>query len=83
MVNLIYMSRSKKKPYITDQNRSKPGYGTAKRKANKAVRLRGKLALKSSKQIIANGKAYRKVSCSWGIRDWAFYEPKNVRAKRK
>lgn len=68
------MSRSKRKPFYTDQNRGKPKYGEDKRIANKAVR---------NEDEVVNGKAYRKVSNSWDIRDWSFYEPKDPKARRK
>lgn len=68
------MSRSTKKPYITDQNRGKPNHGFAKRKAAQAVR---------NSDEVPSGKAYRKFSDSWGIRDWSFHDPKNPKARRK
>jgi hypothetical protein len=77
------VSRSKKKPVWTDQNRGKPGYGLAKRKANRKVRAKGKLALKAPSREIASGKAYRKVSESYDIRDWSFYSPTDRKVRRK
>ncbi len=79
------MSRSKKKPYITDQNGSKPGRGqAAKRNANKAIRnLNKKAVAREPDAETASGKAYRKESCSWNIRDWSFHDPKNPKARRK
>lgn len=68
------MSRSTKKPIFTDQQKSRAGK-LAKRQANRSVR--------DSKETPANGKAYRKESCSWNIRDWSFYDPKNPKAYRK
>ena len=68
------MSRSIKKPYITDQNSGKPQRGKAKRVAARAVR---------SSDDVPNGSAFKKYSCSWDIRDWAFYEPRDKKAKRK
>lgn len=70
------MSRSyRKNPYFTDQQ----GGDTKlqKRAANRAVRSLPKDAAP------AKGKQYRKESCSWNIRDWSFYDPKNPKAKRK
>lgn len=66
------MSRSRRKPYITDQQHSN-GTSWKKRKANKAVR----------KSEVSDGKNYRKVSDSWDIRDWSFYVPEDPKAKRK
>lgn len=64
------MSRSvRKRPYVTEQQSSSTKW--RKRQATRAVR----------KSEVANGAAYKKVSCSWDICDWAFYDPKN--AKRK
>lgn len=95
------MSRSRKKPYITDQNRGKPQRGKAKRAANHTVRQtaaelkellkqlpKGKLevdhdAIAEEAYKIANGKAYRKESCSWSIRDWSSHCPKDKKAYRK
>lgn len=60
------MSRSYRKPYITD------GYGGKRRQfykryANKKVRRT---------VVIANGGAYKKVSCSWDICDYKIYYSK-------
>ena len=85
------MSRSYRKPYVTDQQASrKPdksrasGSVSAKRDANQAVRRANRKAcLGSDKDAPASGKAYRKESCSWNIRDWSFYDPKNRKAYRK
>jgi hypothetical protein len=74
------VSRSYKKPWITDQQPSRPGATTpsrskaAKRSANRVVR---------QAEDVADGKAYRKESCSWSIRDWSFYCPEEPKAKRK
>ncbi len=67
------MSRSKRKPMLTD------GYGTkhkhvTKRRANRAVR--------KAKEV-SDGKAYRKEYNSWDIVDWKFWDPKNKKASRK
>ncbi|HEY5236490.1 MAG TPA: hypothetical protein VIJ14_09955 [Rhabdochlamydiaceae bacterium] len=78
------MSRSKKKPYYTDQNSGKPGRSKeAKRIASKAVRNAGKKAIKEPAYDTADGKAYRKESSSWDIRDWSFHSPKDKKAYRK
>ncbi len=83
------MSRSKKKPYITDQQTSrKPHAGPsravwAKRYANKVVRRKTKEALKDEAAGVSNGKSYRKASCSWNIRDYSMYRPKDPKARRK
>jgi hypothetical protein len=63
------MSRSVKKPYYTDSNIG------AKRYANKVVRR--------YKGVLANGKAYKKVYCSYNITDWIMFCPEDVRAYRK
>lgn len=69
------MTRSRKKPYYTDQNTASPGRGKqAKRDANKAVR---------KADDIADGKQYRKISDSWNISDWSFHCPKDKKAYRK
>ena len=67
------MSRSYKKPYITEQNKGHPKRGTDKRIAARAVR---------SSDEVPNGKAYRKFSNSWDIRDWSFYS-EDHKARRK
>ena len=83
------MSRSYRKPYWTDQQRNKkPSGGSsrsvqAKREANKTVRRANKQACKDGAKEPANGKAYRKESCSWNIRDWSFHDPDNWKARRK
>lgn len=85
------MSRSYKKPFITDQQASrKPDKSrasasvNAKRSANQAVRRANKKACKEDpKAELADGKAYRKESCSWNIRDYSFHCPKDPKAKRK
>ncbi len=65
------MSRSiRKRPYVTQQQSGPTKW--AKRQATRRVR---------DKEEVANGAAYKKVSCSWDICDWAFYDPKQ--AKRK
>lgn len=80
------MSRSLKKPYYTDQQRggggSKRRSKLAKRRANRAIRVASKKALEDETSDGADGKAYRKESCSWNIRDWSFYS-KEPKARRK
>lgn len=76
------MSRSKKKPYHTDQQNGCTK--RVKRDANRAVRAANKKACKESeKDTLADGKAFRKASCSWNIRDFSFHDPKNKKAYRK
>lgn len=84
------MSRSYKKPYITDQASRKPNKSRAsrsveaKRAANQAVRRANKKACKESeKDELADGKQYRKEYCSWNIRDYSFHCPKDPKARRK
>lgn len=83
------MSRSTKKPFFTDQqagrkSASNPSRATAaKREANRAVRRANKKACEQSeKDTLADGKAYRKESESWNIRDYSFHS-KDPKAKRK
>ena len=84
------MSRSIKKPYLTQQQRSrKSANGQSnssywKRKANRAVRKANKQACEENEaEELKDGKSYRKASCSYNIRDWSFHDPKNPKAKRK
>jgi len=79
------MSRSTKKPYFTDQSSSKPGVTKKdKRDANRAVRNAGKKSCRGDvKSETADGKAYRKESCSWNIRDWSSHCPNDKKAYRK
>jgi len=63
------MSRSYRKPYW---NPIAPG--NPKRQANKTVR---------QTRDIADGKAYRKVFCSWSIHDFGFYHPQYPELYRK
>ena len=70
----VTLSRSRKQPYHTDQNSGKPQYGRAKRVASRAVR---------DAIDVPSGGAYKKYSCSWDIRDWAWYAPKDKKAYRK
>ena len=69
------MSRSKRKPYITNkQNRKKGVVKKAKRVANKSVR---------KSKTVANGGEYKKESCSYDISDYSFFSPKEKKAFRK
>jgi len=77
------MSRSTKKPYITEQQSSKRA-SLSKRMANRVVRHKNKKACQENeKENLSNGKAYRKATNSWDIRDWSFHEPNNKKAYRK
>jgi len=69
------MSRSRKKPYFTDQQNGSTKF--PKRKANRAVRN------KPEDEAPQNGKAYRKESNSWDIRDFSFRCPELKKAYRK
>lgn len=69
------MSRSYRKPYLTDQQRGRTR--EVKRKANRAIRN------KPEDEAPANGKQYRKEYESWNIRDYSFPDPKNKKAYRK
>jgi hypothetical protein len=70
------MSRSRRKPYFTDQQNYR-GVCRSKRDAVKTIR---RLDLDDTP---ANGKGYRKEFESWNIRDWSFHAPKDKRAYRK
>jgi hypothetical protein len=67
------MSRSYKRPYVTDQNRGKPKRGTDKRIAARAVR---------NADEVGNGASYRRISNPWDIRDWSIYD-QFPKARRK
>lgn len=71
------MARSRKQPYFTDRNPK------AKALANKRVRLANKKAVKKPDDKIASGKAYKKESESWDIKDFSFRSPKDKKAYRK
>lgn len=73
------MSRSKKQPYVTDQQNTCTKF--SKRQANRAIRQ--KKIDPEGIDAPANGKQYRKESCSWSIRDFSFYDPKSKKAHRK
>ncbi|HEY5236385.1 MAG TPA: hypothetical protein VIJ14_09425 [Rhabdochlamydiaceae bacterium] len=78
------MSRSTKKPYYTDQQSSGKGSKEAKRQANRVLRNANKKACEEESEAeTADGKAYRKESCSWNIRDWSSHSPKDKKAYRK
>lgn len=66
------MSRSTKRPFITDQQR-----GCSKKAKRNATRK-----VRKSKDV-ANGSAYKKESCSWNIRDYSFFCPQIKKAHRK
>lgn len=76
------MSRSIKKPYITDQSCG-PHYGKDKRPASRKVRAMMKKALMDDAYDIKDGKTYTRVYDSWKIRDWSFHNPKDKKAYRK
>lgn len=67
------MSRSRKAPYIKDGYKSK-WKRKAKQQANQAVR---------NETSVTNGGAYKKVSNSWDICDFIFYEPNEPKYSRK
>jgi hypothetical protein len=67
------MSRSTKKPYYTDQQRSKISK-ELKRKANKRVR---------KEDNVPNVSGYKRLSESWDINDYSFHSPKDKKAYRK
>lgn len=70
------MSRSYKKPYITDQQGSTITR-FLKRNASRAIRTL------PVDETPAKGKAYRKEFDSWNIRDWSFHAPDQKKAFRK
>lgn len=70
------MSRSIRKPYYTEQQRSSISKDK-KRIANRVIRHL------ESDEAPANGKAYRKYSNSWDIRDWTARAPNDKKAYRK
>lgn len=66
------MSRSyRKNAVVTDQQSGSARVRQAKRLANRAVRV---------SDDVPSGKAYRKYSCSYDIRDWSSF---NEKGKRK
>ena len=67
------MSRSKRKPYYTDYSKNYTKW--AKRQANKVIR--------KIKFNLSNGKSFKKLYCSWNIRDWISYSPDDSKAYRK
>lgn len=71
------MSRSRKRPYFTDQQTHGKRVKQAKRAANRAIRNL------DPGEAPAKGKAYRKYSSSWDIRDYSFHSPKDKKAYRK
>lgn len=69
------MSRSYRKPFITDQQKGKTRW--PKRRANRSIR---DLTFDDTPQ---NGKAYRKESNSYDIRDFSFFAPESRKARNK
>lgn len=69
------MSRSKRKPYFTDQQNCSTKF--TKRRASRRVR---DLYLD---QVPQSGSNYKKESNSYDIRDWSFHSPTNKKAYRK
>lgn len=65
------MSRSRKKPYFTDNGACKKVH---KKLANKRVR---------ATDDVCNGTAYKSEYESWNIQDYSFHCPDNPKAKRK
>jgi hypothetical protein len=57
------MSRSRKKPWITDTNSARKFF---KRTANKTVR--------KYKSVIPDGMGYKKLYCSWNICDYRWLQ---------
>jgi len=69
------MSRSKRKPIVKDGQKDRTGdKKVKKRRAARAVR---------AEDEVADGSQYKKVSNSWDICDWKFFDPKNPKAERK
>lgn len=78
------MSRSYKKPYVTDQQSGRQRSVQAKRRAARKVRAANKKACQEDDTLtLADNKQYRKASCSWNIRDWSFRDPLNPKSRRK
>jgi hypothetical protein len=79
------MSRSRKKPYLTDQQTNgSDRVRLAKRRANRRVRAADKRAVRGDVTAeVADGKAFRKESCSWDIRDFSIHAPELAKARRK
>jgi hypothetical protein len=72
------VSRSTKKPFWADQ------VTEAKRQANRTFRRADKRACQEDPRAeVKSGKAYRKVTNSYDIRDYSFPDPKNPKARRK
>lgn len=67
------MSRSRKKPFVGDYSSNYTRW--AKRQASKKVRY--------YKNCISDGKEYRKLYCSYNIRDYWCYWPEAEKAYRK
>lgn len=69
------MSRSKRSPVWVEGygNKEKP---QRKRRANRVVRL-------EEDEDIKSGSHYKKLSNSWDITDYKFYDPNNKKVGRK
>lgn len=65
------MSRSYRKPYITQESSAKKFF---KKAYNQSVRRQ---------EEIPDGNAYRKMYSSYNITDYRFYEPNDRKARRK
>lgn len=70
------MSRSRRKPYFTDQQSSSVAW-QSKRAANRRIRQL------EVDEAPSRGKQYKKEYCSWDIRDWSFHSPLDKKAYRK
>lgn len=68
------MSRSRRKPYVTQ------GYGSKYRAHYKKL---ANNAVKNTKEAPANGNAYKKEFNSWDICDWKFHVPNERKWYRK
>ena len=67
------MSRSKRAPYWVD------GYGSPDKKRRKRVASR---RVRDSDEVPSGG-AYKKFYETWNISDYTFYDPKNLKVRRK
>jgi hypothetical protein len=68
------MSRSTRKPVITQRNHGHPADPNDKRLAARRVRKTAQ---------IQSGSAFRKVSNPYDVCDYKFYDPTNPKARRK
>lgn len=69
------MSRSRRKPFITDQQGGKTKF--IKRRASRQVRIT------SIDESPSDGSNYKKEFESYNIRDYSFHSPTNKKAYRK